>query len=57
MAVERDEDRRPRAVVYGNRNRLRSGIGKEAMRNRGKVVERSFAHVYKLRLCLTVGAW
>jgi transposase len=26
-------------------NRLRSGVGKEAMRKRGDVVERSFAHV------------
>jgi DDE family transposase len=34
-----------RAAVYANRNRLRSGIGKEAMRKRGEVVERSFAHV------------
>ena len=32
-------------AVYGNRNRLRSGVGKEAMRKRGEVVERSFAHV------------
>ena len=28
-----------------NRTRLRSGVGKEAMRKRGEVVERSFAHV------------
>src|ERR1700681_374507 len=34
-----------RAAVYGNRNRLRSGVGKEATRKRGEVVERSFAHV------------
>jgi hypothetical protein len=34
-----------RAAVYANRNRLRSGVGKEAMRKRGEVVERSFAHV------------
>jgi hypothetical protein len=33
------------AAVYGNRNRLRSGVGREAMRKRGEVVERSFAHV------------
>jgi DDE family transposase len=38
-------DEAARAAVYGNRNRLRSGIGKEAMRKRGEVVERSFAHV------------
>ena len=34
-----------RAAVYGNRNRLKSGVGREAMRKRGEVVERSFAHV------------
>ena len=33
-----------RAAVYGNRNRLKSGVGREAMRKRGEVVERSFAH-------------
>ncbi len=34
-----------RAAVYGNRNRLRSGIAKQAMRKRGEIVERSFAHI------------
>ena len=34
-----------RAAVYGNRNRLKSGVGREAMGKRGEVVERSFAHV------------
>jgi len=38
-------DEAARAAVYGNRNRLRSGIGKDAMRKRGEIVERSFAHV------------
>jgi hypothetical protein len=38
-------DDEARAAVYGNRNRLKSGIGKEAMRKRGEIVERSFAHV------------
>ena len=38
-------DDEARAAVYANRNRLRSGVGKEAMRKRGEVVERSFAHV------------
>ena len=38
-------DDEARAAVYVNRNRLRSGVGKEAMRKRGEVVERSFAHV------------
>jgi hypothetical protein len=31
--------------VYGNRSRLKSGVGKQAMRKRGEMVERSFAHV------------
>ena len=31
--------------MYGNRNRLRSGVGKQAMRKRGEIVERSFAHI------------
>ena len=38
-------DEEARAAVYGNRNRLQSGVGKEAMRKRGEIVERSFAHV------------
>ena len=38
-------DAAARAAVYGNRNRLRSGVGQQAMRKRGEVVERSFAHV------------
>ena len=38
-------DDEARAAVYGNRNRLKSGVGKEAMRKRGEIVERSFAHV------------
>ena len=38
-------DEEARAAVYGNRNRLRSGVGKQAMRKRGEIVERSFAHV------------
>ena len=37
-------DEAARAAVYRNRNRLRSGVGKNAMRKRGEVVERSFAH-------------
>ena len=36
-------DDEARAAVYGNRNRLKSGVGKEAMRKRGEIVERSFA--------------
>jgi transposase len=38
-------DEEARAAVYGNRNRLRSGVGKQAMRKRGEIVERSFAHI------------
>ena len=37
-------DKAARSAVYANRIRLRSGIGKEAMRRRAEVVERSFAH-------------
>ena len=38
-------DDEARAAVYGNRSRLKSGVGKQAMRKRGEMVERSFAHV------------
>ena len=38
-------DDEARAAVYGNRNRLKSGVGREAMRKRGELVERSFAHI------------
>ena len=38
-------DAAAREAVYANRARLRSGVGKEAMRKRGEFVERSFAHV------------
>jgi transposase len=31
-----------RAAFYGNRSRLKSGVGREAMRKRGEIVERSF---------------
>jgi transposase len=34
-----------RAAVYANRARLKSGVGRAAMRKRGEMVERSFAHV------------
>jgi transposase len=34
-----------RKAVYANRARLRSKIGRETMRRRGELVERSFAHV------------
>lgn len=38
-------DEAARTAVYGNRARLKSGVGREAMRRRGEKVERSFAHV------------
>jgi len=38
-------DEEARTAVYANRNRLRSGVGKQAMRKRGEIVERSFAHI------------
>jgi transposase len=37
-------DNKARAAVYANRTRLGSGIGKQAMRRRAEIVERSFAH-------------
>jgi len=38
-------DEAARRAVYANRARLKSGIGRETMRRRGELVERSFAHV------------
>ncbi len=38
-------DEAARRAVYANRARLTSGIGRDAMRKRGELVERSFAHV------------
>jgi transposase len=37
-------DDKARAAVYANRIRLGSGVGKQAMRRRAEIVERSFAH-------------
>ena len=37
-------DDKARAAVYANRTRLGSGVGKQAMRRRAEIVERSFAH-------------
>ena len=34
-----------RRAVYNNRVRLRSEVGKQAMRQRAELVERSFAHI------------
>ena len=36
-----------RSAVYGNRRRIRSERGKALMRQRGEVIERSFAHCYE----------
>ena len=38
-------DEAARRAVYANRARLKSGVGRDAMRKRGELVERSFAHV------------
>ena len=38
-------DEAAREAVYANRARLKSGVGRAAMRRRGELVERSFAHV------------
>jgi transposase len=37
-------DDKARAAVYANRTRLGSAVGKQAMRQRAEIVERSFAH-------------
>src|SRR3954465_1999315 len=34
-----------RRAVYNNRARLRSAVGKQALRQRAELVERSFAHI------------
>jgi transposase len=38
-------DEAARQAAYANRVRLRSDIGRETMRRRGELVERSFAHI------------
>jgi transposase len=38
-------DEAAREAVYANRARLKSGVGRAAMKKRGELVERSFAHV------------
>jgi len=38
-------DKAAQRAVYANRARLKSGIGRETMRRRGEMVERSFAHI------------
>src|SRR5271155_5286894 len=42
-------DEAARKAVYANRVRLRSDIGRETMRRRGELVERSFAHIIDRR--------
>ena len=42
-------DEAARKAVYANRVRLRSEIGRETMRRRGELVERSFAHILDRR--------
>lgn len=37
-------DDKARTAVYANRTRLGSGVGRQAMRRRAEIVERSFAH-------------
>src|SRR3972149_2330487 len=34
------------AAVYGNRRRIRGARGKQLLRRRGELLERTFAHVY-----------
>src|SRR3989337_1470201 len=34
------------AAVYGNRRRIRGERGKQLLRQRGELLERSFAHIY-----------
>jgi transposase len=36
-----------KAAVYGNRRRLRGERGKQLLRRRGELIERSFAHCYE----------
>jgi transposase len=38
-------DEAARRAVYANRARLKSGVGRETMRRRGELIERSFAHI------------
>ena len=38
-------DEEARRAVYNNRVRLRSAVGKQALRKRAEIVERSFAHI------------
>ena len=37
-------DTEARNALYAHRNRLRSAVGKQSMRQRAEIVERSFAH-------------
>jgi transposase len=39
--------KREQSAVYANRRRIQSGRGRELMRKRGEILERSFAHCYE----------
>ena len=43
--LRRHGDEAAQKAVYANRSRLKSAVGRRAMRRRGEMVERSFAHV------------
>jgi transposase len=42
-----DQDPEAQQAVYGNRRRIKGDHGKELLRRRGELVERSFAHAYE----------
>src|SRR5205823_13523215 len=48
-------DDKARAAVYANRTRLGSAVGKQAMRRRAEIVERSFAHNSTAAACAGPG--
>jgi hypothetical protein len=48
-------DDKARVAVYANRTRLGSGVGKQAMRRRAEIVERSFAHISTEAACAGPG--
>ncbi len=41
------QDPEAQQAVYGNRRRIKGDHGKELLRRRGELVERSFAHAYE----------
>ena len=48
-------DAEARAAVYGNRSRLKSGVGKQAMRKRGEMVERGLPMFLIVAACAARG--